>query len=100
MATMVSNPLREALQNVLRMVGPMVEEIDRGIETPFQQFQSGNVWTGPTAKLFGTQLAQFRARVRASGQGIIGELQTALGRTPTEVTEEEAVTIRKRYGLP
>ncbi|MGW3351277.1 hypothetical protein ACWDA3_48950 [Nonomuraea rubra] len=100
MATMVSNPLREALQNALRMVGPMVEEIDSGIETPFRQFQSGTVWTGPTAKLFGTQLAQFRSRVKASGQGIINELQAALGRAPAEVTEEEAVTIKKRYGLP
>ncbi|WP_336211047.1 hypothetical protein [Nonomuraea sp. LPB2021202275-12-8] len=100
MATMVANPLHEALRNAMRVVGPMVEEIDRDIETPFRQFQSGTVWTGPTAKLFGDQLAQFRSRVRASGEGILGELRAVLGRTPAEVTEEEAVTIKRRYGLP
>ncbi|WP_327587892.1 hypothetical protein OHA25_13500 [Nonomuraea sp. NBC_00507] len=78
----------------------MVEEIDSGIETPFRQFQSGTVWTGPTAKLFGDQFAQFRSQARASGERIVGELRTALGRTPVEVTEEEAVAIKRRYGLP
>ncbi|MEV4173871.1 hypothetical protein [Nonomuraea sp. NPDC049709] len=100
MAAMVSNPLYEALQNALRVVGPMVQEIDSDIETPFRQFQSGTVWTGPTAKLFGAQLAQFRSRVRTSGERIVDELQTALGRTPVQVPEEEAAAIKRRYGLP
>jgi hypothetical protein len=100
MAAMVSNPLYEALQSALRMVGPMVEEIDRGIEAPFQQFQSGTVWTGPAAKLFGDQLALFRSRARASGERVMDELRTALGRTPAQVTEEEAATIKRQYGLP
>ncbi|MFI7618292.1 hypothetical protein ACIBP6_44450 [Nonomuraea terrae] len=100
MAAMVANPLREALQNALRVVGPMVEEISSDIEKPYRQFQSGTVWTGPTAKLFGEQFAQFRSRVRASGEGIVGELQAMLGRTPAQVTEEEAVDIRRKYGLP
>ncbi|HEX4814634.1 MAG TPA: hypothetical protein VFV66_17985 [Nonomuraea sp.] len=78
----------------------MVEEIDRGVEAPFQRFQSGTVWTGPTATLFGEQLALFRSRARASGGRIIDELRTALGRTPAEVTEEEAALIKRRYGLP
>ncbi|PZG19831.1 hypothetical protein [Nonomuraea aridisoli] len=100
MAAMVVNPLHEALQNALRLVGPMIEEISSDIERPYQQFQSGTVWTGPTAKLFADQFAQFRSRVRASGEGMVGELRTALGRTPAQVTEEEAMAIRREYGLP
>ncbi|WP_146178394.1 hypothetical protein [Nonomuraea fuscirosea] len=78
----------------------MLEEISNSMETPYRQFQSGTVWTGPTAKLFGEQLAQFRARIRMSGDRIVGELQAALGRTPAQVTEDEAVAIKRKFGLP
>lgn len=97
---MVANPLYEALRNTLHLVGPLVEEIERDIETPCRQFQAGTVWTGPTAKLFGDQLAQLRSRVRTSGERIVGDLRTTLSRTPPQVTEEEAEAIRRRYGLP
>ncbi|GGP13034.1 hypothetical protein LDL08_32580 [Nonomuraea glycinis] len=100
MAALVSNPLHEALRNALRVVEPMIGEIDSDIETPYRQFQSGTVWTGPTAKLFGDQFAQLRSRVRASEERIVGELRAELGRTPIEVTEEEAAQIKRRYGLP
>ncbi|MFG2078001.1 hypothetical protein [Nonomuraea maritima] len=100
MAAMVANPLHEALQSALRAVGPLVEEITSGIDTPYRQFRSGTVWTGPTAKLFAEQLAQLRSRVRASGEGIVADLQAQLGRTPAQVTEEEAAEIRRRYGFP
>jgi len=100
MAAMVPNPLHEALRNALRLVGPLVEEIDSGIEAPLRQFEGGTVWTGPVAKLFGEQFAQFRSRTRTSGEGIVGDLRAMLGRTPVEVSEEEAVVIKRRYGLP
>ncbi|MGP3921116.1 hypothetical protein [Nonomuraea sp. 10N515B] len=33
-------------------------------------------------------------------KNVVLQLRTALGRTPVEVTEEEAVAIKRRYGLP
>jgi hypothetical protein len=34
-----------------------------------------------------------------SGQAIMEELRLALGRTPAEVTEEEAASIRRKHGF-
>lgn len=100
MAAMVANPLYEALRNALNAVGPLIDEVNTDIEAPYRRFEAGTVWTGPTARQFGDQFARFRARVRASGERIVGDLQTALSRTPPRVTEQEAEAIRKSYGLP
>ncbi|MEU6715357.1 hypothetical protein ABZ897_28165 [Nonomuraea sp. NPDC046802] len=99
MAAMVRNPLYEALQNAVRTVGPMLEQIDGDVDRPCRMFRSGKVWTGPTAKQFDAQLNQLSARARTSAQAIMDELRQALSRTPTEVTEEEAASIRRKYGL-
>ncbi|MEV5407546.1 hypothetical protein AB0K60_01740 [Thermopolyspora sp. NPDC052614] len=97
---MVPNPLHLALQNTLRLVEPLVQAVDADLGRPVEKFHSGKVWTGPAAKLFDEQLAQFRSRVRASGDRILSDLHQALARTPQQVTEEEATTIRSRYDLP
>ncbi|GLW98437.1 hypothetical protein [Microtetraspora sp. NBRC 16547] len=100
MAELVPNPLYEALGDALRTVEPMVQEIEQGIEAPYQDFHSGKVWTGPAAKRFDAQLAHHRTRVRNSGDRIVFDLRQTLARTPREVTEEQARTIKIRYGLP
>jgi hypothetical protein len=97
---MVPNPLHVALQNTVRLVEPLVQAIDRDLGRPVEKFHSGKVWTGPAARLFDQQLAQLRSRVRTSGDRILADLHQALARTPRQVTEEEAKTIRSRYGLP
>ncbi|MEO3791307.1 hypothetical protein ABGB14_13975 [Nonomuraea sp. B10E15] len=99
MAAMVRNPLYEALQQAVRTVGSMIEQIDADVDRPCRMFRSGKVWTGPAAKQFDAQLAQFSSQARASGQAIMDELCQALSRTPTEVPEEEAALIRRKYGL-
>ncbi|GLW11940.1 hypothetical protein Misp01_70680 [Microtetraspora sp. NBRC 13810] len=100
MAELVPNPLYTALENALRRVEPLIQEIDQGIEGPYQEFHAGKVWTGPTAKRFDAQLGQYRTRVQTSGRNVLADLRQTLARTPREVTEEEAATLRKRYGLP
>ncbi|MEV6860581.1 hypothetical protein AB0M44_06210 [Streptosporangium subroseum] len=100
MAEMVPNPLYEALGDALRTVEPLVQEIEKGIEAPYQHFHSGKVWTGPTAKRFDAELAHQRTRVRGSGDKILSDLRQTLTRTPRQVTEEEAKMIKRRYGLP
>lgn len=97
---MVPNPLYEALGDALRTVEPLITEVEKGIEAPFQELRSGTVWSGPAAKRFDTQLDQYRSRVRSSGDRILADLRRALAGTPRQVTEEEARAIRSRYGLP
>jgi uncharacterized protein YukE len=99
MAAMVRNPLHEALQQAMRTIGPMIEQINAEVDRPCRMFHSGKVWTGPAARQFDAQLAQFSLRARTSGQAIMDELRQVLSRTPSEVTEEEAASIRRKYRL-
>ncbi|GAA3660950.1 hypothetical protein GCM10022224_025470 [Nonomuraea antimicrobica] len=99
MAAMVRNPLHEALQQAIRTIGPMIEQVDADVDRPCRMFHTGKVWTGPTAKQFDAQLTQYSTRARTSGQAIMDELQQALNRTPSEVPEEEAASIRRKYGI-
>ncbi|SEN11210.1 hypothetical protein [Nonomuraea pusilla] len=99
MAAMVRNPLYEALQQAVRTIGPLIEQIDADVDRPCRMFRTGKVWTGRSAKQFDAQLAQYGTRVRTSGQAIMDELRQALSRTPSEVTEEEAASIRRKYRI-
>ncbi|GAA0994390.1 hypothetical protein GCM10009555_086830 [Acrocarpospora macrocephala] len=100
MAQMVPNPLHVALQDTLRTVESLIQATERDLGRPCEAFQSGKVWTGPAAKLFGEQLAHLRTRVRTSGDRILADLHHSLSRAPRQVTEDEARTIRARYNLP
>jgi hypothetical protein len=97
---MVANPLYEALTNALRTVEPLINEIEISIETPYQQFHSGKVWSGPAARRFDGQFAHHRTRVRSSADKVLADLRQTLARTPPKVTAEEATAIAARYGLP
>ncbi|MFC0863351.1 hypothetical protein ACFHYQ_13715 [Sphaerimonospora cavernae] len=99
MAMLVPNPLHRALGDALRTAEPLLQEITSGIDTPFRAFHSGGVWTGPAAQRFDAELAHHRARVRDSTDAILADLRQALAGTPPEVTDEQARTIRIRYGL-
>lgn len=97
---MVPNPLYEALGEALRVVEPLVQEIEKGVEVPFQALQSGEVWSGPAAKRFDGQFTQYRTRLHGSADRIVSDLRQALAGTPRQVSQEEAEAIRKKYGLP
>ncbi len=99
MAQLVTNPLHTALQNALRTVEPLVDDIEQRVEGPYLHFHNGTVWTGPAARRFDEEFTQHRSRVRIASDRILSDLRQALARTPPEVTEEEAKTIRVRYGL-
>nr|WP_055504229.1 hypothetical protein [Nonomuraea pusilla] len=96
---MVRNPLHEALQEAIRTIGPLIEQIGVDVDRPCRMFHSGKVWTGPSAKQFDAQLTQFSTRARTAGQAIMDELNQALAGTPGEITEKEAIVIRQRYGI-
>lgn len=100
MAVLVPNPLYLALRDTLRTAEPILTEIENGIETQYRMFHEGGVWKGPAAKRFGEQLAHHRTRVRACADAILSDLRRALAGTPPEVTEDQARSIKIRYGLP
>jgi hypothetical protein len=100
MPQLVPNPLYAALQNTLRLVEHLAQAVDRDLGWPCEEFHSGKVWTGPTARLFDQQLTHLGSWVRSSNHRIVTDLRQALERTPREVTEEEAKNIRIRYRLP
>ncbi|TMR22648.1 hypothetical protein ETD86_10985 [Nonomuraea turkmeniaca] len=77
----------------------MIEQLNVDVDRPCRAFHTGKVWTGPSAKLFDTQLTHFSTRARTSGQAIMEELRQVLSRTPSEVTEEEATSIKHKYRL-
>ncbi|GAA0943859.1 hypothetical protein GCM10009560_57580 [Nonomuraea longicatena] len=99
MAEMVRNPLHEALQQAIRTIGPMIEQIDADLDRPSRMFRTGRVWTGPAATRFDAQLTHYSTRARTSARAIMDELRETLMRTPSEVTEEQAISIRRKYGL-
>ncbi|MEV5329776.1 hypothetical protein AB0K67_37100 [Nonomuraea sp. NPDC052634] len=99
MPTMVSNPLHEAIQHAIRTISPLIENINADVDRPCRTFHTGKVWTGPSAKQFDAQLTHFSTRARTAGQAILDDLRTLLARTPTQVTEEEAATIKRTYRL-
>ncbi|MBP2703603.1 hypothetical protein JOL79_07290 [Microbispora sp. RL4-1S] len=100
MAQLVPNPLYVAVQQALRTVEPLVDEIERGIEGPYRDLHTGTVWSGAAAERFDAEFAHHRSRVRQVSDRVLADLRTALARTPPEVTEAEATAIRARYGLP
>jgi hypothetical protein len=99
-AQLVPNPLHRALQDTLNLVEPLVQAVDRDLGVPCEQFRSGKVWTGPAARRFDQELAQYRARVRTATAHILADLRETLARTPREVPEDEARRIRERYNMP
>ncbi|WP_433500324.1 hypothetical protein ACQP1K_08535 [Sphaerimonospora sp. CA-214678] len=100
MAVLVPNPLYLALRDALRTAEPMLAEIEKGIETQFRTFHQGGVWKGPAAKRFDEQLTHHRTRVSGCADAILSDLRRALAGTPPEVSEDQARSIRIRYGLP
>ncbi|GAA4207389.1 hypothetical protein GCM10023074_49330 [Microbispora amethystogenes] len=99
-AQLVTNPLYAALTDALRTIEPLVQEIEQRVDGPYLHFHNGAVWTGAAARRFDEEFSQHRSRVRTSTDRILYELRQALAGTPPEVTEEQARTIRTRYGLP
>lgn len=99
MSAMVPNPLHAALSNALRIAESLIDEIEKAVEGPYQQFHAGKVWSGRAAQSFDGQLAHHRTRVRASGDKILADLRQTLARTPPKVTTDEAKTIAAKYDV-
>ncbi|WP_346106576.1 hypothetical protein [Nonomuraea maheshkhaliensis] len=90
MPEMVPNPLREVLQDTLKTIEPLLHEMRNALDTPFKNFHTGKVWTGPVAKAFDGELDRHNGRVN---------LRWLITPTPAEVPEQQALEITRRYNL-
>ncbi|MEV4390713.1 hypothetical protein [Nonomuraea sp. NPDC049607] len=99
MPDMVPNPLREALQEALRTIEPLIHEMRDALNTPARNFHTGRIWTGPVAKVFDGELDRHNGRVLYAGETILNDLRYQITRTATEVTEQQAQDISRRYDL-
>ncbi|MGW4412749.1 hypothetical protein ACWEJ6_52805 [Nonomuraea sp. NPDC004702] len=99
MPDMVPNPLREALQDTLRTIEPLIHEIRDALNAPVKNLHTGRIWTGPVAKLFGGELDRHNGRVLYAGETILSDLRYQIPRTATEVTGQQALDISRRYDL-
>ncbi|GII90841.1 hypothetical protein Ssi02_10720 [Sinosporangium siamense] len=79
MAEMLPNPLCRELSEALRLLEPLGAEVQRDLDEPVRMFRAGGVWTGPAARRFDAQLAQYGTRVRVSADRVIAELRGGVG---------------------
>ncbi|MEV0614837.1 hypothetical protein AB0I81_16025 [Nonomuraea sp. NPDC050404] len=99
MPEMVPNPLREALQEALRRIEPLLHEMRDALDAPAKNFHTGRIWTGPVAKNFDGELDRHNGRVRHVSETILNDLRWQITRTAVEVSERQAVELSRRYGL-
>lgn len=99
MQDMVANPLREALQETLKRIEPLLHEMRDALDTPFKNFHTGRVWTGPVAKAFDGELDRHNGRVMHASETMLNDLRWLITRTPAEVPEQQALEITRRYNL-
>ncbi|MER6514484.1 hypothetical protein ABT158_47250 [Nonomuraea sp. NPDC001636] len=99
MPEMVPNPLREALQNALKTIEPLIHDMQVALNTPAKNFHTGRIWTGPVAKIFDGELDRHNGRVQHAGETILNDLRWQITRTAVEVTEQQALEISRRYDL-
>ncbi|MBO3744694.1 hypothetical protein J5X84_01345 [Streptosporangiaceae bacterium NEAU-GS5] len=83
MATM-PNPRYEDLRHALMEVKARVAVLEAALDSPYQQFAGGQVWVGPAARSFGDELSSRRARLRATAQAIVADLEEELRATPRQ----------------
>lgn len=99
MPEMVPNPLREALQDTLKTIEPLLHEMRNALDAPFKNFHTGRVWTGPVAKAFDGELDRHNGRVKHASETMLNDLRWLITRTPAEVPEQQALEISRRYNL-
>jgi DNA-directed RNA polymerase subunit L len=96
---MVPNPLREALQDALRTIEPLIHEMRDALDSPAKNFHTGRIWTGPVAKIFDGELDRHNVQVQREGETILNDLRWQITRTAAEVPERQALEIIRRYDL-
>ncbi|GAA1601980.1 hypothetical protein GCM10009804_68100 [Kribbella hippodromi] len=94
----VPHPLRAYLLKVQSSVRSVQERLTGQLDRPHQNFAAGNVWSGPTAESWGTQLSSQRTTYNLALANLGAEVADRLAATPLTCSEEEAQLWQRRLG--
>lgn len=94
---MVPNPRRKALQKISGQVKSEGEGLQRMLSAPARLMAGRDVWVGPAANTFETDLAGNTKQVQQSLQSVVNAVEEQIKRMPDMVTEEDA---KGRWAAP
>ncbi|MEU4832808.1 hypothetical protein [Streptosporangium sp. NPDC023615] len=92
---MVPNPRHERLRQLLAEAVDRAHEVRQAYQGAFSAMRSGQVWTGPTATTWTTDLEDRHHRLGWLAQSVVDAVEEELRRQPPLVTETEANAVRR-----
>jgi len=95
----VPHPLHAYLIDLQKSVREVQHKLSGKLDRPGNNFAAGNVWVGPTAKTWGTQLSTKHTSYKNELGKLDDALSAKLATTPAKCTAEEAQQWKRRLGL-
>jgi hypothetical protein len=92
----VPHPLHTYLLDLQKSLREVEQKLTGKLDRPGNNFAAGNVWVGPTAEAWGTQLSAKRSSYNSELTKLDGELSAKLASTPATCTAEEALEWNRR----
>ena len=94
---MVPNPKRKALEKILQQVKAESAGLQRALAAPAKLMGSRDVWVGPAASTFESDLAGNIKQAQQSLQSVVSAIEGQIKEMPTMVTEEDS---KGRWAAP
>lgn len=92
---MVPSPRHERLRQLLAEAEYRANEVRQAYQRASSAMRSGQVWTGPTAATWTTELEDRHQRLGRLAQNVVDAVEEELRRSPPLVTEAEANAMRR-----
>jgi hypothetical protein len=92
----VPHPLHVYLVNLQKSVREVQQKLSGKLDRPGNNFAAGNVWVGPTAESWGTQLSTKRSSYKSELGKLEAVVSAKLATTPATCTAEEAQSWERR----
>jgi hypothetical protein len=86
----VPHPLHAYLVELQKSVREVQQKLSGKLDRPGNNFATGNVWVGPTAESWGTQLSNKHSTYKSELGRLDDALTAKLATTPQTCTAEEA----------
>ncbi|GII54599.1 hypothetical protein Pth03_29880 [Planotetraspora thailandica] len=90
---LVPNPRYQDLQTALTAVREHLHVLETALDQACATFAGNPVWVGPTARAFGEELHERRARIRTTAHRVLAELEAELRATPRTVAKSAAAAM-------
>jgi hypothetical protein len=96
---MVANPMYQALSQLYSSLQRDAGTMRNALKPADQQLTAGNVWVGPAATSWGSQLDGRSRDCAAQVSAMLSDVESALAAEPAQVTEQEAQAKAKMMSL-